>query len=322
MTAIPFSDGEGLQPYLPNANDLPFERIADFLAAAAATHLARLFEGSTLYASIIEGHAGEEALTLARRAIANLGFCEFYAAGHVSITGTGITEPERAARIDTLDKLFRSCQQRGHEAIEQLLRVVEAAWKTRPVLPEWVAGWSQAEGFTVLHEFPIHTADEFHRYVDIRSSRLAFLAMKPAMRRVLDLDLYPALGAGLLEHAYFDDDPTEPVLTTYANLLRPALAHLAAAYAIDEGAVLFDPTHGVLQFQNTGSGKMQTYAPAAVAAIAIKRNALFDAGQRYLRRALEWVSRYPDQFPEYQPPPAAASRRLDVQGGPYTYGMF
>ncbi len=286
-----------LVPLLPVDVAFTFDLIKDHLETAAEDVIIPLIT-QQVYDKIVAGEYGEEHERLimnVKRAVANLGYLNYAPWATVRIEDGGVSEKENAARIDTLDSIRLWCMTTAGRAIEKILEYLEMY---EADFPEW----KESSSYTIYSELPIRTAMQFQKYANIKGSRQTFLALGPAMRRVISFHLKPALGNDLYEELLTSTSAAIKHLNE--EYVRPALAHYGIFYGLDEMALTLDD-RGILQFNNTSSGKMRTYLAAQQQAVDTLKSNMGKLGETYLGMMVSFLNANASQYPSYHLPTTA-----------------
>ncbi len=287
-----------LVPLLPVDVAFTFDLIKDHLETAAEDVIIPLIT-QEVYDKIVAGDYDEhhERLVMnVKRAVANLGYLNYAPWATVRIEDGGVSEKENAARIDTLDNIRLWCMTTAGRAIEKILEYLELYEDDFP-------NWKDSSSYTVYSELPIRTAVQFQKYVNIKGSRQTFLALGPAMRRVVSFHLKPALGSAFYEEILSNVTSTS-IKRLNEDYVRPILAHYGIFYGLDEMALTLDD-RGILQFNNTSSGKMQTYLAAQQQAVDTLKSNMGKLGETYLGMMLSFLAANASDYPLYQLPSTA-----------------
>lgn len=149
----------------------------------------------------------------------------------VSISSSGIqtisSETHRPASQYQVLNLKESWIRRAHTAMDALLTFLEANKET-------FTSYVSTE-----NELFIPNATEFNKWVNIRGSRRVYIAMKPVIRSIERKYIRPTLSPDLFDELKEEingsgsgsvSEATEDLLI----LIRPALAHLTMARALQE----------------------------------------------------------------------------------------
>ena len=158
-----------------------------------------------------------------------------------------------------------------------------------PNFPEYAASEAYQESRTQL----LRNAHELGKYLSIKNSRRAYLALLPFLMRVEELEIRPLLGDERLDALHAALGSGEPLSAEDAKLLaavRPALAHLTMATALPELAVSVTGAGIRVLSDNDGIRERQAAKPDVVGALSVKAgqlatqylerlNRLIDAGQ-------------------------------------------
>lgn len=246
------------------------------------------------YKKIINDEINDDTVkSLTREALISFGAELYYDIGLLNIDDAGISEStptdQKPARLEVLSVAQSSRADIGHRKIDLLLSYLESKADEFP-------NWKNSEAYTVLHEFPISTTKEFDSYCRIRESRSIFLALKPAMRQAMILEVNPILSAKASANL------SQPQLTQVNQLIKNALANYAYAYGIFDLATTFG-FDMILSFSNLNASRQKGYEKVAkdmLEAIEKRKTALAQASAQ---KALEIITENTpiQQLPEETP---------------------
>lgn len=208
------------QPYIDEAE-------YTFIRPAIGTELFSLLEEKAGAAQTDEPFS--TALDRIRRPLAlyalYLGIDEF----SVNLSAQGIqviaTDTHKSAPQYLIQNLKESTMRRAHTLMDLALEYFET---NRDAFP----GFSPQDPDLFLR-----CAAEFSRFVDIRSSRRVFLSLKPVIASIERKYIRPTLSDGFfraLKEAVKGTSPLSEDNQAALDLIRPALAHLTIARALQE----------------------------------------------------------------------------------------
>ncbi len=208
--------------------------------------------------------------------------------GQVQIDNSGI----RIANTDTMktafqwqtDKLDQSSLQSGFSALEQLLVFMEANKSDYSL-------WAGSSSYTVYKSLFITTAIQFDTLFSINQSRLVFISLMPAMKKVEDFFIRAVLDPATF--ASIKSDITSGTVgadnQALLNYIQPAVAHLAIAKGLTDKSITLND-RGVLTFRDVGRITTKAYEPAASDILdAIQRQANED-GRAYLKILTDYLN--------------------------------
>jgi hypothetical protein len=247
------------------------------------------------YKKIINDEINDDTVkSLTREALISFGAELYYDIGLLNIDDAGISEStptdQKPARLEVLSVAQSSRADIGHRKIDLLLSYLESKADDFP-------DWKNSEAYTVLHEFPISTTKEFDSYCRIRESRSIFLALKPAMRQAMILEISPILAAKGNATTL-----TDPKLTQVNQLIKNALANYAYAYGIFDLATTFG-FDMILSFSNLNASRQKGYEKVAKDMLESVEKRKMALAQASAQKALEIITENTpvQQLPEETP---------------------
>ena len=118
----------------------------------------------------------KEAQDLAQEAVANFGYYLYLPIGAVQLSDSGIHVVENENTKSASDKQFkelqRSFKKAGHEALDELLEVMEQS-------ADKFTRWFNSSYYIVYKELLVNKTATFNEYFYIFNSRQTFMAMRP-----------------------------------------------------------------------------------------------------------------------------------------------
>ena len=221
-------------------------------------------------------------------AIAYLAFSKWVPFGQVQIDSAGIRiasdENMKTAFQWQTDKLEERALFMGFTFLEQVLVFMEEN-KTDYAL------WTASDEYDTYKECFINNAIDFDKYYSINASRLLFLSLKPAMRKVQDFNIKAALDATLyaLILSEIKSGSISADNQALLDLIQPAVAHLTISRAINEKTVIILP-NGLVCIKNVGFMTVNAFDSASGEMVdALKRSAESD-GQNYLKQLRDYLN--------------------------------
>ncbi|MBJ6109439.1 hypothetical protein JAO73_10470 [Hymenobacter sp. BT523] len=173
-----------------------------------------------------------ELLRLVQGAVANLGIVEYTPLLQVQISDSGIRlAVDKTAFQWQINDLKASFRRKGFNALEEVLEYLD-----KNIDEPALAAWGTSAAAVVSHQYFLATARQFSEHYAIKDSRLTYLALLPTLRKVERFELAPVLGPALyaeLKEQLKDRDLTEDNRELLEQYLRPALAHLVVAKALN-----------------------------------------------------------------------------------------
>lgn len=172
-------------------------------------------------------------LPFAQRVVAKFSFFEGAANFDLQLTGAGFVvtsnQQQAPASKDRVNRMINKLEQEGWDAIELLLRFLEANADDYPQ-------WAESDAFTLQMRNFVNTADEFDKYVNIGKSRLKFRNMRNTIDNIEILRIEPIIGkplAGSIK-SQIQSGTLSDVNKTLLDLIARALCNLVAATEIDQ----------------------------------------------------------------------------------------
>lgn len=159
------------------------------------------------------------------------------------------------------------------------------------------AEYQASENYAEARGQLLRNAHELGKYLSIKNSRRAYLALLPFLQRVEHLELRPLLGKERLAalHAALASGQPDPADLELLELVRPALAHLTMATALPELSVSITGAGIRLLSDNDGIRERQAAPSDVVAALSRK-------AQTLATQYLEELNRFVDAGrPEEEP---------------------
>lgn len=181
----------------------------------------------------------------------------------------------------------------GHLKLEQLLKYVEKA----TTFALWNTNASGA-----YKEFLIKSVDDFQKHVNIRDSRVVFLACRPGMRLATYTNIIPVVSETLYNNLF-----AAPATLKYKILidrfLTPALANLAMAYCIYDIAAMIGLFDTISVFDNTNTTELaKKYKTAPETLLDKIKTDKIAIAQTYLDNCQAYILSKPEDYTEYPHP--------------------
>lgn len=221
-------------------------------------------------------------------AIAYLAFSKWIPFGQVQIDNAGIRiasdENMKTAFQWQTDKLEDRSLYMGFTFLEQALVFMEENKADYDL-------WTDSDEYDTYKECFINNAIDFDKYYSINASRLLFLSLKPTMRKVQDFNIKAAVDSDTYQDIL--DEIKSGTITAanqaLLNFIKPAVAHLTIARAVNEKTVIIMP-NGLIRIKNVGFMTVNAFDSASGEMVdALKRSAELD-GQNYLKQLRDYLN--------------------------------
>lgn len=297
--------------------------VEPYLYTAERTYIKALI-GDAQYEALAEAYSPtlnpdsddniEQAILLAQRAIANLGYLIALPVLSVSIGSAGIqissTSDTKNAFQWQVEDIKESLQELGFSAIEDLLAYLEQ-------YPEDFNAYQESEQFKALQGCLIRSAADFNQYYNIGSSRYVFQCILSIQKRVESQTLVRILGSDYYE-TLKASDLSGKKKTLVEQHLKPGLALLTVSKALVERVVTLEA--GKVAFNFRGNyNNIKESMPAERDQLKEIREQLDSDGNEYLSTGMEYIAANPEDFEGFVPP---AGRRRAKFTNDRTKGIF
>lgn len=181
----------------------------------------------------------------------------------------------------------------GHLKLEQLLKYIEKA--------NTFALWN-ANAAGAYKEFLIKSVEDFQKHVNIRDSRVVFLACRPGMRLATYTNIIPVISETLYNNL-FASPTTEKYKKLIDRFLAPALANLAMAYSLYDIAAMIGLFDTISVFDNTNTTELAKKYKSAPETLLEKIKAdKISIAESYLENCLAFILSKPNDYTEYPHP--------------------
>lgn len=223
MTLETFITEDDVKRYLRSDNTFNLEVLLPHMKDAAEKYLYP-YISQAFFQEIVTGVVTDTiVIAYTREALINFAGELYYDVGPMNNGASGPyenTPPEqKPVRLEVLSNAQSSRAEAGHRKINLLLEYLE---NNKDDFQTWVS----SDAFTILHEFPIKSVTEFHKFCSIRNSRSIFLALRPAMWQAMELHLNTVIETA----EALTLTPTEE--KTFNTLIKNALANYAYSIGI------------------------------------------------------------------------------------------
>lgn len=238
----------------------------------------------------------KEAQALAQEAVANFGYYLYLPIGAVQVTDNGIhvtaNENTKTASDKQFKELQRSFKKSGHEALDELLEVMEKS-------ADKFSAWFSSDCYTVYKELLVNKTSILNKYYHIFNSRQTFVAMKPTLKVVEDQFINPVIGSSLLVALKINQ--TDTVRKQVKDLLQQSIVAFTIMKTVDNGMFVLDAKGMHMRFDVLPYEKTVTNINLKVNDFLVhtKKSKKVE-GEEYLKLAIKLMVSNPDKFPEYQ----------------------
>lgn len=171
-----------------------------------------------------------ELIRLVKIAVGNLGMMLYFPVLKAQMTAAGlqnaVPKEKQLSKEDKQD-LFNHLQDKGYDAIEQMLAYLEANKATFTL-------WANSNAYTEINEVFLRNATEFDNVLTINSSRRFYRTIAGMIQIVERTKIKPALTSALYDtlRAAFLANTLSTIQAELLNdYIRPALAYLAIGMA-------------------------------------------------------------------------------------------
>jgi len=307
-----FKTTEELKQFVPATVTFDFDAVNSYIKQAEVKFLMpylgvnQFTELRVAYQANALAGAQTKLLELVRTPLANFAFALFVPVGQLQIASSGIqqsgSKDKKTAAQWQIDELQASFFNTGYDSIDPLLEYLE---ENKTLFPAWAA----STAYTVLKQFFINTAKQFSEFVWINESRRTFLALRAQMKKVEELAILPIICKSLFAElkAQILSGSISPANLALLEQIRPAVAHLTMARAIDERSVI-QSENGIQVAKNAGSTYTKGKEPASDARLQrLKCQAQAD-GETYLARIRELLEADLTTYPLYRNSPCYQSK--------------
>jgi hypothetical protein len=323
-----FKNTEELKQFVPATVTFDFEAVKPFIHQAEVKYIMPYLGVDQFNALRVAyqanslSNAQTKLLELVRIPLANFAFALFVPVGQLQIAASGIqqggSKDKKAAAQWQIDELQTSFMNAGYDAIDPMLEYLE---ENKLLFP----AWASSTAYTVLKQFFINTARQFSEFVWINESRRTFLTLRAHMKKTEEFSILPITCKPLFAElkSQILSGSISGANQALLNLIRPAVAHLTIARAIEELSVVFSE-NGIQVANNVGSTYTKGKEPASDARLQrLKCQAQAD-GETYLARIRELLEEDLTAYPLYRESPCYQSKahRLyqnDPESGLYIF---
>ncbi|AEW85895.1 DUF6712 family protein [Flavobacterium columnare] len=245
-----------------------------------------------------------------RNALANFAWFLYLPLAQLQIDSSGISisvnENKKAAEWWQIKDLRRECLQSGHDAMDELLAILEA---NPTIFPVYSVNFS-----SINHELVVSNAVTFSKYYNINNSRLIYLALQHSIRTVEDQFLRPFMSNELLSTI---KSPCTGKVNDFKTEIKKAVVAFTVAKIANIGLFILDDKGLRIDFENFMDGN-RSNPTSGNTSEQLERLAieLMNNGTNYLSVATEIVKSNPTDFAFFSDP---LNERKVQQGRLFTH---
>jgi hypothetical protein len=295
-----------LKPYIKRAEE---RFIIPFLSKAQYDDLHAAYMASIATVPVALSSDDSALLDKVRAPLANFAFFLYVPFAQVQFDSSGVrvsvTENQKPANKDQIEKLIESFSNGGYEGTDQLLDFLEENKATYTL-------WAASSSYTEFKELFINTTDQFGESVFISpstgNSRRTFLSLRPVMKKIEDFFIKPVTGKEL-----FDQIKTQIASGTISannqtllDMIRPAVANLTIAKAIANNSVVL--TEQGISVYNHSEG----FDAAGAGPLSLLKNQSAEDGQTYVKQLRDYLYANVSTYPLFEASSAYESGGTDV----------
>lgn len=295
------TDTSTIQDYISINGSVEFDNVKSYIIKAERKFLKPLI-GKNQIAAFLTEEAKEtpdsvvmEGLELAREAVANFGYYLYLPIGAVQVSDSGIHvasgDKVRSASDKQFKELQRSFKKSGHEALDELLEMMEDS-------PDKFEPWVSSSYFSIYKELIVNKTSIFNRDFHIFNSRQTFMALRPNIKVVEDQFIENAIGVELL--AALKTDPTVTERKQVKRYLQQSIVAFTIMKTVDNGMFVLDANGIHMRFDELPYEKTVTNINLKVNDFLTrtKENKRIE-GEEYLKKAIQVIEDNADKFEEY-----------------------
>ncbi|MFV9552083.1 DUF6712 family protein [Algibacter sp. PT7-4] len=290
-------DTETLRKYLSVNGSVEIENIKPYLKKAERSFLKPLIGTAQIqvFCKTQTDPIIIQAQELAQEAIANFAYYIYLPIGAVQITDNGIhvvdNENTKTASDKQFKELQRSFKKSGHEALDELLEVMEQS-------ADKFSEWFNSSNHTIYKELLVNTTTIFNKWFYIFNSRQTFVALKPNIQISEDRFIKPLINPELLNA--LKTKQTIPERQEVKTLLQKSIIAFTIMLTVDNGMFVLSAKgihmrFDALPYENTVTNinlKVNDFLTRT------KNNKKIE-GEEYLKEALKTIEKNLDKFQEY-----------------------
>lgn len=285
---------ETLKPFL---NQAERKEIKSLIGVAQVT----VFDINTAPADPIVNEAYE----LCQEAICY--FAMYRALPHISvqITESGIFAASNQDAQQITDKQYKELQRnfkrQGHEALDEMLKVMEANISK---FTEWTADAS----YTSFKNLLVNTTNTFNNYYNIFESRQTFIALKPEILIVESQFIEAAVQPELL--AALKATQTVDERKNVKKLLQQAIVAFTISKVVENGLFVLSAEGIHVRFDVLPYEQVHSNISLKINDFLVHtRTNKVSEGEQYLKKAMAIITANTDKFTEYVAPVDAVAKQ-------------
>lgn len=273
------------------------DNIAPYLKKAERNFLKPLIGAAQLavFAAAVTDPIKKEAQELAQEAVANFGYYLYLPICSLQISDNGLhvvdNEHTKTASDKQFKELQRSFKKSGHEALDELLELMEqSADNFQP--------WFTLDSYTVYKELLVNKTSTFNTYYYIFNSRQTFVAMRPTIKVVEDQFINPITGSKLLKNLKSNQTVVER--KKVKKLLQQSIVAFTIMKTVDNGMFILDAKGMHMRFDVLPYEKTVTNINLKINDFLVhtKKSKQIE-GEEYLKMAMKILEENPSHFKEY-----------------------
>ena len=275
-------DIDNLKPYLKKA-----ERVflKPFIGKAQIT----VFENAQTDEDILEAQA------LACEAVANYAYYIYLPIGAVQITDSGIhvvaNENTKEASDKQFKELQRSFKKAAHEALDELLEVMEASASK-------FSAWTASEAYTVYKDLLVNKTSIFNEHYYIFNSRQTFIALRPTIKEVETQFITAVVGEELL--TALKSPQTDENRKKVKEYLQQAIVAFDVMKTVSNGLFVLDAKGMHLRFDMLPYEKVVSNVNLKINDFLVHTEKDKQiVGEEYLKMAVKKIKEHLSSFSEY-----------------------
>lgn len=291
------TDTETLREYISVNGSVTIENVKPYLKKAERNFLKPLIGSAQLlvFNQVATDSIIIEAKALAQEVIANFGYYLYLPIGAVQVSDSGIHVVDNENTKSASDKQFKELQRSfiksGHEALDELLEVMEQS-------ADKFQAWFNSENYTVFKDLLVNKTSVFNKFYHIFNSRQTFTAMRPTIKVVEDQFIKPVIDDTLL--SVLKSNQTIQERKDVKELLQQSIVAFTIMKTVDNGMFILDAKGMHMRFDVLPYEKTVTNVNLKINDFLVhtKKSKQIE-GEEYLKMALKVIEENTSKFPEY-----------------------
>lgn len=273
-----------------------FAEITPYLKRAGRSFIIPLI-GKSQYTEF-ENYSGTneevlQAIDLAKAAESNFAYYLFLPIAQVQITTAGIfvaeTDNAKAASDKNYKELQRSFKTSGHEALDDLLSLMNEAKLSFP-------SWTNDDSYNNYKELLVNSTSIFNKYYYIFNSYQTFASLVPTIRNVEDQFIKAPVQADLLTALKEDQNINER--KEVKKLLQQSIVAFTVGKIVNNGMFVITPESLMMRFDQLPYEKTQAFDNKNEFLKSMAASKMIE-GEEYLKQALKLIKADQINFSEY-----------------------